>query len=284
MQNTPIPIPVKARSARTDNPGNRGEGLPGGWSSGVKFPPTPVDPSDRSVELDAAVEPASSRLPIAINRMNSLLDFFHRIRDVRQLVAWGGYAGMTLIVFAETGLLIGFFLPGDSLIVTAGLLAATTGVVNVYMLGALLTVASILGNTVGYAIGAASGPRLFNREDSVLFNKKHLYRAHAFYEKHGGRTIILARFMPIVRTFVPVIAGIGRMGYARYTQFNVIGGAAWIWSMLFIGYFLGRYIPGVDQHIEIVIVVVIFLSLLPGIISWWRHRGTPPTESDVVSK
>lgn len=216
--------------------------------------------------------------------MDSLLDFFRRIRDVQALVAWGGYVGMSLIVFAETGLLIGFFLPGDSLIVTAGLLAATTGIVNVYLLGLLLTIASILGNTAGYAIGAATGPRLFTREDSLLFNKKHLNRAHAFYEKHGGLTIILARFMPIVRTFVPVVAGIGQMEYRRYMQYNIVGGVAWIWSMLFIGYFLGRYIPGVDKHIEIVILSVIFVSFLPGIIGWWRHRAKPQPESDTVSK
>ncbi len=216
--------------------------------------------------------------------MDSLLDFFRRIRDVQGLVAWGGYVGMSLIVFAETGLLIGFFLPGDSLIVTAGLLAATTGIVNVYLLGLLLTIASILGNTAGYAIGAATGPRLFTREDSLLFNKKHLNRAHAFYEKHGGLTIILARFMPIVRTFVPVVAGIGQMEYRRYMQYNIVGGVAWIWSMLFIGYFLGRYIPGVDKHIEIVILSVIFVSFLPGTIGWWRHRAKPQPESDTVSK
>lgn len=204
--------------------------------------------------------------------MQTLLDLIHRVRDVRGLIAWGGYVGLTLIIFAETGLLIGFFLPGDSLLVTAGLLGATTGVFNVWLLGLLLSVASILGNTAGYAIGKAAGPRLFSREDSLLFNKKHLYRAHEFYERHGGKTVIIARFMPIVRTFVPVVAGMGQMGYRRYTLFNVVGGLAWIWSMLFIGYFLGRYIPGVDQHIETVILLVIFLSLLPGIIGWLKTR------------
>jgi len=142
--------------------------------------------------------------------MQSLLDFFHTIRDVRGLIAWGGYVGLTAIIFAETGLLVGFFLPGDSLLVTAGLLAATTGVFNVWLLGVLLTVASVVGNTVGYAIGNAAGPRLFSRENSLLFNKKHLYRAHEFYEKHGGKTVIIARFMPIVRTFVPVVAGMAK--------------------------------------------------------------------------
>ncbi len=205
--------------------------------------------------------------------MQTLLDLFRQVRDPRALIHWGGYVGLTAIIFAETGLLIGFFLPGDSLLVTAGLLAATTRVFNVYELGALLTVASIVGNTVGYGIGRVTGKRLFTREDSLLFNKKHLYRAHDFYERHGGATVILARFMPIVRTFVPVVAGMAQMGYREYTLYNVIGGVLWIWSMLFIGYFLGSYIPGVDRHIESVILIVVFLSLLPGIIGWYRSRG-----------
>jgi membrane-associated protein len=204
--------------------------------------------------------------------MNDILEFFSRLRDVRALVQWGGTIGLTLIIFAETGLLVGFFLPGDSLLVTAGLLAAQ-GPFSILTLGVLLTIASIVGNTVGYAIGAAAGPRLFTKENSLFFNKKHLYRAHEFYERHGGKTIILARFMPIVRTFVPVVAGMGQMGYRRYTLYNVIGGVAWIWSMLLTGYFLGYYIPGIDKHIEIVIVAVIALSLLPGVIAWLRARG-----------
>jgi len=207
--------------------------------------------------------------------MHWLIDFLHRIRDVQGLIAWGGTIGITVIIFAETGLLIGFFLPGDSLLVTAGLLAATKGVFNVYELGALLTVASVLGNTSGYAIGKAAGPRLFSRDDSLLFNKKHLQRAHDFYARHGGKTVILARFMPIVRTFVPVVAGMARMDYGRYTLYNVAGGLGWIWLMLFIGYFLGRYIPGVGQHIEMVIALVIVVSFLPGLIGWARSRGKP---------
>jgi membrane-associated protein len=205
-------------------------------------------------------------------------ELFHKLRDVRGLIeslfASGfGYAGLVGIIFAETGLLVGFFLPGDSLIVTAGLLSATIPGLNIWLLGLLLTVASIIGNAVGYAIGKAAGPRLFTREDSLLFNKKHLYRASAFYEKHGGKTIVIARFMPIVRTFVPVVAGMARMDYGRYTLYNIIGGVGWIWSMLLIGYFLGRYIPGVAEHIEIMIIVIVFLSLLPGIIGWLRSRS-----------
>jgi membrane-associated protein len=206
--------------------------------------------------------------------LQSILEFFRQVRDPEALIHWGGYVGLTAIICAETGLLVGFFLPGDSLLVTAGLLAATTGVFNVYELGALLTVASIVGNTAGYAIGRITGRKLFTREDSLLFNKKHLYRAHDFYERHGGATVILARFMPIVRTFVPVVAGMAQMGYREYTVYNVVGGVLWIWSMLFIGYFLGRYIPGVDRHIESVILIVILLSLMPGIIGWLRARRT----------
>jgi membrane-associated protein len=203
--------------------------------------------------------------------MHDILEFFSRLRDVRALVQWGGTIGLTAIIFAETGLLVGFFLPGDSLLVTAGLFASR-GLFNVATLGVVLTIASVVGNTVGYGIGATAGPRLFTRENSLLFNKKHLYRAHEFYERHGGKTIILARFMPIVRTFVPVVAGMAQMGYRRYTLYNVVGGVAWIWSMLLIGYFLG-YIPGVEQHIEVVIIVVIALSLLPGVIAWIRARS-----------
>jgi len=202
--------------------------------------------------------------------MHDLIDFFRNIRDPQALIRWGGTIGLTLIIFAETGLLIGFFLPGDSLLVTAGLFAATKAIFNVYELGALLTVASVVGNTAGYGIGRVTGHRLFTREDSLLFNKKHLYRAHEFYERHGGATVIIARFMPIVRTFVPVVAGMAQMGYRQYTIYNVVGGVAWIWSMLFIGYFLGRYIPGIDTHIESVVLVVIVLSFLPGVVGWFR--------------
>jgi membrane-associated protein len=206
--------------------------------------------------------------------MSSLPDLFHQLTDVRQLVQAGGYVGLTLIIFAETGLLIGFFLPGDSLIVTAGLLAAQPQFgLHIWLLGLLLTVAAILGNSLGYAIGKYSGPRLFTRDDSLLFKKKHLFRAHEFYEKHGGKTLVLARFMPIVRTFVPVVAGMAEMDYKSYTAYNVLGAVLWIWSMLFIGFVLGRYIPGVEHHIEKVIIAVIIVSLLPGLISWRREKA-----------
>jgi membrane-associated protein len=216
--------------------------------------------------------------------MQTLLDLFHQLTDVRHLVQVGGYVGLTTIIFAETGLLIGFFLPGDSLLVTAGLLSAQPQFgLNVWLLGLLLTIAAILGNSLGYAIGRYSGPRLFTRDDSLLFKKKHLFRAQEFYTRHGGKTLVIARFMPIVRTFVPVVAGMAQMNVRVYTAYNVLGAVLWIWSMLFIGYFLGRFIPGVDQHIEKVILLVIFVSLLPGLISWRRERKRSAADSSVQS-
>ncbi len=203
--------------------------------------------------------------------MHNLVDLFHRLTNVRELITWGGYIGITFAIFAETGLLVGFFLPGDSLIVTAGLFAAL-GQFDVYFLGLLLSVASIAGNTVGYYIGYGTGQALYSRPDSLLFKRKHLIKAHDFYERHGGATVLLARFMPIVRTFVPVVAGVAKMDLRRYTFYNIVGGLVWIWGMLFIGYFLGRYIPGIDRHIDVVIMAVIALSLTPGGVAWLRTR------------
>jgi membrane-associated protein len=206
--------------------------------------------------------------------LDFLTEFYHRLRDLPALVQWAGYVGLTIIIFAETGLLVGFFLPGDSLLVTAGLLAADPAFgLNVWLLGLILTVAAIVGDTVGYHVGKATGPRIFTREDSLFFHKSHLLKAQAFYEKHGGKTIIIARFMPIVRTFAPVVAGVGQMRYASFLVYNVVGGVLWIWSMLIVGYVLAKTVPGVATHVEKVILVVVFLSILPGIIAWWRNRG-----------
>ena len=198
-------------------------------------------------------------------------DLFHRLRDVSALVAWAGYAGMAAIVFTETGLFVGFFLPGDSLLVTAGLLSSQGLPLNVFELGLLLTAAAILGDNTNYWVGRMTGASIFTRDDSLLFKKKHVERAHEFYVKHGPKTIVLARFMPIIRTFAPLVAGVGKMDYRTFLTFSVLGGTAWIWSMLMLGYFLGAKVPGVAKHIELVIIAVIFLSILPGIISWWRQ-------------
>ncbi len=203
--------------------------------------------------------------------MQAILDLFHRLNNLTELVQWAGLFGLAAIIFSETGLLVGVFLPGDSLLVTAGLLAAR-GYLNVYALAPMLTVAAICGNSVGYSIGRATGPRIFNRENSLFFNKKHAIRAHEFYAKYGRKTIVLAQFMPIIRTFAPVVAGVGGMKFRQFITFNIIGAVIWIWSMVGIGYFLGSYIPGIDQHIEIVIAIVIFISILPGLISGYRAR------------
>ena len=201
--------------------------------------------------------------------MEFVRQLFHQLTDVETLVRVGGLTAMTLIVFAETGLLVGFFLPGDSLLVTAGVFAAT-GNLNIWMLMSVLVVAAIVGDTVGYWIGRRTGPALFRRPKSLLFNPDHLRRAHDFYEKHGGKTIILARFMPIVRTFAPVVAGMAGMNYRRFVSFNVIGGFLWVVSMSLIGYFLGQFL-WVRKNIEIVILLVIFASVLPGIVAFLRE-------------
>ena len=206
--------------------------------------------------------------------MQWLVDAFHKLTDVETLIRVGGLTAMTAIVFAETGLLIGFFLPGDSLLVTAGVFASA-GKLNVWHVIGLLAIAAVVGDTVGYWFGRRVGQPLFTRPKSLLFNPAHLRRAHDFYEKHGGKTIIIARFMPVIRTFAPIVAGMGGMDYRRFVAFNVSGGVLWVVSMTAIGYVLGK-IPGVREHIEIVIVVVVFLSILPGIIAagrgWLKKR------------
>jgi membrane-associated protein len=194
---------------------------------------------------------------------------FHQVTDVETLVRVGGLTAMTIIVFAETGLLVGFFLPGDSLLVTAGVFAGT-GQLNLLHLNLVLMAAAILGDTVGYWFGRKTGPALFTRPKSLLFNPAHLRRAHDFYEKHGGKTIVLARFMPIIRTFAPVVAGMGKMDYGRFLAFNVFGGIGWVLSMTFAGYFLGQ-VAFVQRHFEAVILGIIFLSILPGIIAAARE-------------
>jgi membrane-associated protein len=197
--------------------------------------------------------------------MEFLWDLFHRIYDVEGLVHVGGIVGLTAIVFTETGLLIGFFLPGDSLLVTAGLFAAR-GDLDVALLVGSLICAAVFGDTVGYNIGARTGPRLFSRPDSLLFNRKHLMTTKAFYERHGPFTIVIARFVPIIRTFAPVVAGIGAMEYRRFIAYNVMGGIGWVLATVLGGYFLGQMVPNIHDHIHKVIVVVIVLSLLPAII------------------
>jgi membrane-associated protein len=218
--------------------------------------------------------------------MDFISELFHQLREylnpkviIELLLAKGGifvYVGLVFIVFAETGLAVGFFLPGDSLLVVAGLFAAA-GRLNLAILLSTLFVAAVVGDAVGYYTGKTMGPRLFKRQKSLLFRPSHLQRAHAFYEKYGGKTIVIARFVPIVRTFAPIVAGAADMPYRRFVVFNVAGGFLWVTSMLLTGYFLGSLLKskfGIDleEHIEWVILVVVALSLMPPVIEYLKSR------------
>jgi membrane-associated protein len=196
---------------------------------------------------------------------------YHLLTDVQGLIQWGGLALVSAVVFVETGLFVGFFLPGDSLLVTAGIFAAA-GHLHLGWLITLATVCAIAGDQVGYWIGHGAGQALYRREDSLLFRRRHLERAHDFYARYGGKTIVLARFVPIIRTFAPPVAGAADMSYRRFVSFNILGGFLWVWGMVLIGYFLGTSIPDVDKHIHIVIAIVVFLSILPAVIEALRQR------------
>ena len=185
--------------------------------------------------------------------------------DLPTLIRTIGYFGVAGIVFAESGLLIGMFLPGDSLLFTAGLLASQ-GYFSYPLLAFIVFIAAITGDAVGYAFGRNVGPKIFSREGSRFFDPAHLRRAADFYERHGGKALILARFMPFIRTFAPVVAGIGQMHYGRFTFFNVIGGLLWAVGISFLGYFLGETVPGVDQYLVPIIAFIILASVAPTII------------------
>ena len=203
--------------------------------------------------------------------MEFLKEAFHLLTDVQGIIQWGGTLLICAIMFTETGLFVGFFLPGDSLLVTAGVFAAA-GHLRLATLLALVPLCVFIGDQVGYWIGNRAGHALYRREDSLFFKKKHLKRAHDFYEKYGGKTIVLARFVPIVRTFAPPVAGAAEMRYTRYLSFSVIGALLWVWSMVLTGYWLGSVVPNINQRIHFVIAAVVFLSILPAIIEAIRHR------------
>ena len=229
--------------------------------------------------------------PKVVRLMNPV-DLLHRILAeaqgqgsnlVQAIVRVGGLAAVTAIIFAETGLLFGFLLPGDSLLVTAGLYCTSANpqsvpLLNIVWLNLLAMTAAIVGDTVGYWIGAKSGPRIFTREQSLFFSKKHLLRTQAFYQRHGGKTIVIARFLPFLRTFAPVVAGVGKMSYKRFVSFNVFGGIGWVFSMTMLGFTLGKIYPPITKHIDQVILVIVVVSLAPGIISYFVNRKkTPPS-------
>jgi membrane-associated protein len=236
--------------------------------------------------------------------MEAIVDFLYFIKDnilnPKVLIDWmlsllgpWVYAGLFFIVFAETGLAVGFFLPGDSLLVVCGLFAAA-GKLNIWLMWLLLFVAAVVGDAVGYYSGRKVGQAVFTRPKSRFFNPKHLKKAHAFYEKHGGKTIIIARFVPIVRTFAPIVAGAAEMSYRQFAIYNVVGGFAWVTSMLFAGYFLGglveqfvRNVFGVEgflleDHIDKVVIVVVILSILPIIFEYIKARREHKAEGAAI--
>ncbi len=192
------------------------------------------------------------------------------------LITAAGYVGITLVVFAESGLLIGFFLPGDSLLFTAGLLASK-GHLSILLLLPLCFIAAVVGDSTGYAFGKKLGPKIFTRDESLFFKRAYVEKTRAFFAKYGDKAVVLARFMPVVRTFVPVFAGVGEMSYVRFLAYNVIGGALWVSSMLGLGYILGETIPDIDRYVFPIIIVIILASILPGIIAFIRDRRATPS-------
>ena len=191
--------------------------------------------------------------------------------SLEEIVAWGGYVGLFIIIFSETGLFVGFFLPGDSLLFTAGLFAAR-GQLDIVTLIFLLMVAAVAGNSTGYFIGRKAGQTMYNRPQSRFFRRDHLLKTKEFYEKYGALTIVMAQFMPFARTFAPVVAGVGEMKYRRFITFNVIGAVLWVNSMTLLGYFLGTLVPGIRNYIEYVIAAIIFVSVLPVAFKYLQHR------------
>lgn len=210
----------------------------------------------------------------------SIQHYLHFLFNVKGLIEWGGALLVCVIVFIETGFFVGFFLPGDSLLVTAGVFAAS-GQLRLMPLVLLVPLCAIVGDQIGYWIGRKAGQALYRREDSFVFHKRHLQRAHEFYEKYGGKTVILARFIPIIRTFCPPVAGAAEMSYPRYLAYDIVGGALWGGGMILVGYFLGRQVPNISDNIHYVIGVVILLSLLPPVIGYLRSRRSGTSASAV---
>lgn len=191
--------------------------------------------------------------------------------DLPELIKTVGILGVGGVVFAESGLFIGFFLPGDSLLFTAGFLASQ-GFMNIWLLAGVSFVAAVAGDSVGYSFGKRVGRKLFDKKDSLFFHKKHLQKAEKFYEVNGKKTIVLARFMPIVRTFAPIVAGIGDMTYRDFVTYNIIGGFLWSMGLTFAGYFLGQVIPDVDKYLLPIIIGIIIASVLPQAIHMLRDK------------
>jgi len=202
--------------------------------------------------------------------IEALRHMLEQLYDVRGLIEWGGTVLVCLIVFVETGMFVGFFLPGDSLLVTAGVFAGA-GHLKLASLLSLVTLCAIAGDQLGYFIGHKAGQGLYSRPDSRFFKRKYLEEAHEFYEHYGGKTVIMARFLPIIRTFCPPVAGAARMSYRRYLTYDILGGFLWVWGMVLVGYTLGRTVPNVDKKIHYIIAGVIVVSFLPAAFHAWQR-------------
>jgi membrane-associated protein len=199
------------------------------------------------------------------------MNFINDLLDPLTIIKTVGLLGVVLIIFAESGLFFGFFLPGDSLLFTAGFLASQD-LISIWWLLILCFVAAVAGDSVGYAFGRKTGPMIFKKEDSLFFHKKHIDRASAFYLKHGKKTIIIARFIPIVRTFAPIVAGVAGMEYKTFITYNLIGGFVWTWGMLGLGYLLGNTIPNAEKYLTPIILLIILISFIPPIIEFFKHK------------
>lgn len=193
------------------------------------------------------------------------------IFDPAVLIYTFGYIGLFAIVFAESGLFFGFFLPGDSLLFTAGLLASQ-GLFNIFLLVGLIILAAVLGDNFGYWFGSKLGPAIFTKDDSFFFNKKYIEKTQKFFIKHGSRAIIFARFVPVVRTFTPILAGVGKMPYSLFVQYNIIGGIIWGAGITFLGYFLGSIVPNIDKYLSIIIIGIIIISFIPIVIELLKNK------------
>jgi membrane-associated protein len=265
----------------------RGAHTTGGLLLGIHFGGSRISPRDarrssRSVPRRAPAAAAQGSFDANPklryrHTVSSFLEFFARLFHARELLQWGGYPVLMGIVFSETGLLVGFFLPGDSLLVTAGVLVSqgellnplgVSPLTNLLVMNAALFAMAVIGDAVGFSIGYRAGPVIFTREQSFFFRRDHLIATQKFYEKHGGKTIILARFMPFVRTFAPVVAGVGKMTYRRFFAFNVFGGLGWVLSMTVLGYFLGTALGA--SSIEKIVYLIVLISVAPLGIGWLK--------------
>jgi len=217
--------------------------------------------------------------------IDTLREAYKFLFDVQGLLQWGGTLLVCVIVFVETGLFVGFFLPGDSLLVTAGIFAAA-GHMRIASLLTLVALCAVAGDQIGYVIGKKAGQALYRRKDTFLFRRRHLERAHDFYERYGSKTIVLARFVPIIRTFAPAVAGAARMNYRRFVTYNVIGGVLWVWSMVLVGFSLGSAVPDIDRHIHAVIAAIVVLSIFPAVFEAikQRSRRSPGIDSGAESE